>query len=624
MPTLFSRMWTKVFGMAHSRVHAPSAVTRIADQSPTHRIGEQTLRGDWLLAHAAAIPWQELVGGKLISNEGTRLMIVEVVVRARHEPLMHVRSGLDANGPISRHNLEPFRAGRFTAVVLKDSRAKAVTAAVLRTEERHRLKARRQAEHRARLEQVRQEEIQRREEQRRAEARRYAREQIRAEQSRQEETRRREAEERRQEAAERARINAARQFDLVLFDLDDTLLATGGLADFRRKANLSPADPGAYLAALLDRSSAVAPLVVQEDLEVLRGRFPNLAMGVFSRSPRAYVKALLEAHYPRIRWDCVVAYEDVAGRTKPAPDGVLLAMNLVGINDAGRVAVVGDDSVDVLAAYQAGAVPIVSTRAWGGRWRDRDNPKRTSHYRTLDWVPDVVLEDPRALASTIVEPWATLPALEAWDRCQSADGPPMGRVAKINRFHPTLNMAWVSCHVLGRYFPAHSSKYDFERKRATHAVTRRILEAKDGMNYPESWVACCRWYVLRLLEESWGLTGHVIVCPIPARPERPRRMEHFLDRLRDRLLGTDGVAVDNEILRFSPDTQANKSLGKADRFRNIEAHLAVASPDAVVGATVIVVDDVATTGATLYYADRYLRAAGATDVHCVALTKAIS
>ena len=116
----------------------------------------------------------------------------------------------------------------------------------------------------------------------------------------------------------------------------------------------------------------------------------------------------------------------------------------------------------------------------------------------------------------------------------------------------------------------------------------------------------------------------MLVCPIPARPGRPRRLEHFLDRLRDSLSGIAGVEVDNEILRFSPGAHANKGLGKADRFGNIQAHLAVASPDSVAGATIIVVDDVATTGSTLYYADRYLRAAGATDVHCVALTQTIS
>jgi len=39
---------------------------------------------------------------------------------------------------------------------------------------------------------------------------------------------------------------------------------------------------------------------------------------------------------------------------------------------------------------------------------------------------------------------------------------------------------------------------------------------------------------------------------------------------------------------------------------------------------ILVLDDVVTSGATFFYADKYLRDAGAKSVHCLALAQTIS
>ncbi|MBO9741409.1 phosphoribosyltransferase, partial [Xanthomonas axonopodis pv. begoniae] len=64
-------------------------------------------------------------------------------------------------------------------------------------------------------------------------------------------------------------------------------------------------------------------------------------------------------------------------------------------------------------------------------------------------------------------------------------------------------------------------------------------------------------------------------------------------------------------------------LDKLARFENVRDHLEVKRPSSISRKHVIVIDDVVTSGASLIYASKYMRAAGASNVHCVALAHAI-
>jgi predicted amidophosphoribosyltransferase len=57
---------------------------------------------------------------------------------------------------------------------------------------------------------------------------------------------------------------------------------------------------------------------------------------------------------------------------------------------------------------------------------------------------------------------------------------------------------------------------------------------------------------------------------------------------------------------------------------NVRDNLLVSPERSLHGTDVVVIDDVVTSGATFYYADRYLREAGASRVHCIALAQTIS
>jgi predicted amidophosphoribosyltransferase len=81
-----------------------------------------------------------------------------------------------------------------------------------------------------------------------------------------------------------------------------------------------------------------------------------------------------------------------------------------------------------------------------------------------------------------------------------------------------------------------------------------------------------------------------------------------------------------DALRFKPEVRSNSKdkLNATDRFVNIRNHLEWSGQPLPQGTCVIVFDDVVTSGATLFYADRLLKQAGASFVLPVALAQAIS
>lgn len=65
------------------------------------------------------------------------------------------------------------------------------------------------------------------------------------------------------------------------------------------------------------------------------------------------------------------------------------------------------------------------------------------------------------------------------------------------------------------------------------------------------------------------------------------------------------------------------SLGESERRENAKGTFAVRRPDEVKGKTILVVDDIKTTGATLSECARALKEAGAAQVWCAALAQSV-
>ena len=110
----------------------------------------------------------------------------------------------------------------------------------------------------------------------------------------------------------------------------------------------------------------------------------------------------------------------------------------------------------------------------------------------------------------------------------------------------------------------------------------------------------------------------------------PTSFFHRLDRgynqcayLADALAQRIDRRYDGRTLRRRGNPRRQSGLSEEDRRENAKGSFAVVCPEWVRGRTVLVVDDIMTTGATLSECARALKSAGAARVWCVTLARAI-
>lgn len=122
--------------------------------------------------------------------------------------------------------------------------------------------------------------------------------------------------------------------------------------------------------------------------------------------------------------------------------------------------------------------------------------------------------------------------------------------------------------------------------------------------------------------DSFGEMGKALVMPVPLHPKRLRERGFnqglLLARPVARRLGAD---LDYLSLRRIKDTRSQTGLKSDERRKNVRRAFELIDPGAVKKRTVILVDDVATTGSTLNECARVLRRSGARKVFCLVLAR---
>src|SRR3989475_6861453 len=103
---------------------------------------------------------------------------------------------------------------------------------------------------------------------------------------------------------------------------------------------------------------------IVEALEALAG---SVALGMFTNADLGNVDVLLGAAGLQDRFAAVVGADEVAPNFKPAPDGLLLACERLGVT-AASTAYVGDSPQDGETAHHAGALAVAAR--WGHRMPD--------------------------------------------------------------------------------------------------------------------------------------------------------------------------------------------------------------------------------------------------------------
>lgn len=405
-------------------------------------------------------------------------------------------------------------------------------------------------------------------------------------------------------------------YELCLFDLDDTLVRTSNLEEVRLAGKND--NSAAYRNRLSSAIGPIGPRIIYAEslLEDIRAAHPGMRLGVFTRSPKSYAALVLENAYPNTEWDTVVAYEDVR-YTKPYGHGIHEAMRQLGVRDPATVLMVGDNDVDVCSAYHAGCAVVVDRSEW-------PRSKSKDHWDALQHVPDAFISSPRELLNVLTSPASHLPELERL-LAGAAAGPTV-RFDEIGHFKPwefggPRRPTWIS--VCGRSFSNHAS---VKRRRAGHALSHSIEENKNASEFPQEWVDAVVAFVHKRFAIPL-LMGCIVITVVPHRPRREPRLENFLEQLTEAASGVRRLArmsVQPDLLAFREGvrSQHNDRLGKMERFTNVRDHLYVNRTDLVNARThYLVIDDVTTTGASLIYADEYLRDAGAQNVTCLSISK---
>jgi beta-phosphoglucomutase-like phosphatase (HAD superfamily) len=427
-----------------------------------------------------------------------------------------------------------------------------------------------------------------------------------------------------------ARHGGCGMFDLCLFDLDDTLLRTSDLSDIRPQG-VGKQDDGAYATELLRRFGDPVQryIYTPERLASLKTRWPEMKFGIFTRAPWAYVKPIVDLAYPDFDWDTCVVYETVPkGHHKPNGWGIRDCMSRLEIEDPQRVVMVGDETVDVKAAYNAGCYVVLDKASWAhGQWDGR------RHFAALELIPDAVISGPTELADVISDIGAYAPKLE-WEFNGSQDHRHQPRFSAVNHFYPACvgeaDKAREEIHSAGRHF----SDYDsLDNRRAWHTLTHSIHQNKDCQVFPVEWCAAVYAFVQKSNPFMALVNQTVTVAAIPARPDRLPRMQHFIAQLHNDFRCRPPIGRTHDSVQFSNDflaytagvrSQSGEHLNRTERFENVRDHLIVSNPGAVRGKDFVIIDDVCTTGATLMYAKKRLIEAGARQVKLLALTKNVS
>jgi len=411
-------------------------------------------------------------------------------------------------------------------------------------------------------------------------------------------------------------------FEVCLFDLDDTLVRTTDLEEVRLAGK--NVKTFAYLKELKAAAGDVGPRVLYplSVLEAIRTEFPKIKLGVFTRSPRSYAACMLKLAYPTFAWDILIAYEDVKP-TKPYGNGARKAMDEFDVENLDRVLLIGDNDADVRAAYNCGCLVALDRTSWANDW----SKWNYDHWHALERIPDAIIKSPDEVLEMLKDPGSFLPELERALVGGSRRGAP--RFDEIGHFIPKAAggvKKRYPIHIGGRSF----AKYDStEERRKWHALTASIVENKDSDTFPDEWAASVRAFIAKHYPVFFG-SKVIKVSVVPHRPGRKPRLENFLGQL-DQVLQSDpikklNVSVHPGLLAYKNGVKSQHSehLNQLERFQNVRDHLYVRQPEQITpGAAFLIIDDVTTTGASLIFANQYLKDAGANDVTCFSMSKNI-
>jgi phosphoglycolate phosphatase-like HAD superfamily hydrolase len=302
-------------------------------------------------------------------------------------------------------------------------------------------------------------------------------------------------------------------------------------------------------------------------------------VAVVSSFPRRCAEQVLDAF--GIAHDVLVAFEDTGEHT-PHPAPLVRAAEQLRVRAAAGC-FVGSDPVDVEASFRAGMLSIIA--GWSMGPADR---MASAAADLLVYTPETLLQPERFARRGYLAEVA----------CANLE--PLAHRGSILPCGGQFEQ-----YALGRYFARDDPRH------AGSALAERILELKRSDADAPLFAAALTAFFRQV---EW--TADYLI-PVPPKPNQTRnRFEVLLDVARA------GIPVDTTLtldgLRCLKQIDNYKSLGALDRSDAVAGAFEATAPR---NGSILLLDDVITTGETANACARALMARGASEVRVVALAR---
>ena len=135
-------------------------------------------------------------------------------------------------------------------------------------------------------------------------------------------------------------------------------------------------------------------------------------------------------------------------------------------------------------------------------------------------------------------------------------------------------------------------------------------------------------YLAKQMCEQWSyyadLSEAELILPVPLHAKKHRQRGYNQSELLARELAKNiGLPIDTNCLVRTRNTPSQTKFGREGRLTNMSGAFTCVNPAVVKGKTVLLIDDVATTGATLEGCAEALKAAGAKKVMAYTLAREV-
>ncbi|HHT85202.1 MAG: phosphoribosyltransferase family protein [Bacillota bacterium] len=164
--------------------------------------------------------------------------------------------------------------------------------------------------------------------------------------------------------------------------------------------------------------------------------------------------------------------------------------------------------------------------------------------------------------------------------------------------------------------------YYFDMQRSAGIYNGRLMSAIRRMKYTgERWLSRPLGWLLSQVAGQFGHVGIVVPVPLAGSSLKARGYNQARDLAAE--VSSNICVPLADILEREEARGSQARLDRRDRWRNLRGTMSVTRGTHLGGIAVLLVDDVATTGATLDEAARALKSAGAGDVYCVTLARTL-